>query len=299
MCGIPGSGKSVKAAKLAREWNAIIYSSDNIREKYFGNVNDQDHNAEVFGIMKQLTKNSLHNGENVIYDACNIHSKRRAAFLREIKNIKYTKRIIIMATPYEICLRNNWCRQRKVPDEVIKRMYTNWNTPAYWEGWDDIEIAYFDNLPTYSWLNTIHYSSYDQNNPHHKETLGEHMINTWNYFADSYDDNHSDRFKPIGIAALYHDIGKPFCEFKDEEGISHYYSHENVGAYDLLTARFFSNPNDNLMVSLLVNYHMRPFSWEHAANVSKCHEKYRKLWGEEFFNDIMKLHEADINSREG
>jgi len=297
MCGIPGSGKSVKAAQIARDTNAIIVSSDSIREEIFKDVNNQDHNSEVFDIMEKRTIDNLRNGKSAIYDACNISAKRRVAFLNKLKKIDCYKHIVVMATPYELCLRQNWSRQRKVPDDVIQRMYMNWNTPAPWEGWGDIDIVYHNDREAYtSWISTIHFSSYDQNNPHHKYTLGEHMINAWGYLPDDLNDHSSVRFSPLGIATLLHDIGKPFCEFKDEDGVSHYYNHENVGAYDVLTAKFFEGIYSNLVISLLINYHMRPMSWEQSDNKDKIYDKYRRLWGDKFFNDLMMLHEADKNS---
>lgn len=48
MCGISGSGKSTKAKELAREYNAMIVSTDEIRKIKFNEVNNQEHNGEVF-----------------------------------------------------------------------------------------------------------------------------------------------------------------------------------------------------------------------------------------------------------
>ncbi len=37
---------------------------------------------------------------------------------------------------------------------------------------------------------------------------------------------------------------------------------------------------------------MQPYFWEKDNN-EKLHNKYRKLWGENLYNDIMLLHKAD------
>lgn len=48
LVGLPASGKSTYAKKLSKKENAIILSSDELRKELFGNINNQNHNAEVF-----------------------------------------------------------------------------------------------------------------------------------------------------------------------------------------------------------------------------------------------------------
>ena len=39
---------------------------------------------------------------------------------------------------------------------------------------------------------------------------------------------------------------------------------------------------------------MQPYFWEKETDFGEAmRQKYRKLWGEKLFNDVMKLHEAD------
>ena len=48
---------------------------------------------------------------------------------------------------------------------------------------------------------------------------------------------------------------------------------------------------DATNVSLLINLHMYPFFWKQNVAVK---EKYKRICGEEIFNDVMLLlHEAD------
>lgn len=97
LVGLPASGKSTYAEKLSKETDAIICSSDKIREEICGDINSQDKNDEVFMTLHKRIKDHLRNGDSVIYDACNISSKRRTAFLRELKNIPCHKHCIIIA----------------------------------------------------------------------------------------------------------------------------------------------------------------------------------------------------------
>lgn len=298
MVGLPASGKSTIAHNLAKENNYIIFNSDELREELYGDINDQTHNHELFIELHKRIKTALKEGNNVIYDACNLSSKRRVAFLQELKRIPCRKECIIAATPYEQCLRNNANRDRHVPDYVIERMYKSFDTPYYYEGFDRISIEYWNgscngSLLPMSWA--LDYKDYNQDNPHHELTLGAHCMKAmfWLY------NNEWFNYASIGTimkAALIHDCGKPFCKtFKNGKGevtdIAHYYGHEHVGAYDSLFFTYVAGINP-LFVSALISNHMKPWVWERDNN-EKMYNKYKKLWGDYFMQCVMILHEAD------
>ena len=293
LCGLPSSGKSTYAKKIANNLKAIICSSDAIREELYGYENTQENNEEVFKILHNRIKENLRKGANVIYDATNINSRRRKAFLSELKKIPCIKKCIIMATPFEECIKQNNSRNRIVPYEVISRMYKNWNTPYWFEGWDGIKIHYSTNFyktlkkDIDSWVNES--ININQNNPHHSMTLGEHCKVVGRLLKDN---------ELLYCAGLLHDCGKPFTKsFVNSKGeetdIAHYYQHHCVGAYDSL---FFSYPDDisNLDVSVLINLHMKPYFWEKDKKYGeKTRQKYQRLWGNKLYNNVMKLYEAD------
>ena len=77
MVGLPYSGKSCYAEKLKEEFNAVVHSSDAIREEILGDVQDQNNNGKVFDVLHRRVIEDLSNGRNVIYDATNINYKRR------------------------------------------------------------------------------------------------------------------------------------------------------------------------------------------------------------------------------
>lgn len=288
MCGLPGSGKSTHAKQL----RCKVFSSDEIREELFGTaddtVNTEDKHKIVFQTLHNRIKECLKSGESAVYDATNINWKTRKAFLQEIKNIPCYKVCNIIATPYDICLRNNKSRDRVVPESVIKRMYMNWYTPYYFEGWDFIVPIYSHSRHIYvdNWLHEHVY--YNQENSHHENSLGIHSILVGDYNCDQ---------PLLRVAGYLHDCGKPFTKsFTDESGNetieAHYYQHHCVGAYDVFSYDLTKYGVDKIQVSALVNYHMHPYFWEYE----KTANKYRKIWGDEFYNNIMKLHEADKNS---
>lgn len=292
LVGLPGSGKSFKAQELSQEHNATIFSSDALREELFGDVNHQADNTTLFNELHKRIKDYLKEGNNAIYDATNINYKKRMAFLAELKNIPCEKICVLMATPYEECLKRNAERERKVPEYVIDRMYRNFDVPWYYEGWDKIEVEYIDGTLNFYGAPFIFIDStkdFDQENSHHDLTLGAHCAKTTARLQSL------DTISPeLFYAAILHDNGKPYTKtFVNGKGEAteqaHYYSHERVGSYDSL---FYDVDYHRLYMATIIRWHMQPYFWEKDNN-EKSHNKYKMLWGEDLYNDIMLLHEAD------
>lgn len=294
LVGLPGSGKSTYAEKLKEE-GVIIHSSDKIREQ-LGDVNDQSKNTEVFEILHKRIKNDLQNGKSVAYDACNISRKRRRAFLQELKNIPCEKVCVLVATPYEMCVAQNFKRERRVPVEVIWRMYRNFQMPCVQERFDDVIVHYPKKEWTEYYGDIITYVDslrcFDQCNHHHVLTLGEHMIKAADHMLHI-----TGRYYNSAVLAAYsHDIGKVDTkEFKNAKGESteeaHFFSHQNVGAYKSL---FFSYPQygDKQYIALLIELHMNPWLvWEQSE---KAKQKELELFGSEIISDIIAIHESDL-----
>lgn len=287
----------MRAAKATRpkDYDATIFSSDDLREELFGDVNNQEYNQEVFVELHRRIKECLRGDKSAIMDSTNISYKRRLAFLQELKNIPCEKICVLMATPYEECLRRNAERERKVPEYAIEKMYRQFDPPYWYEGWTEIQIEFSDdsyrNISAIDWLNSV--NDFDQNNSHHSLTLGEHSEKTLDYIFNIVGgiDDHSIILRG---AALLHDNGKCFTKtFKNSKGEitdqAHYYAHEHVGSYNSLFYRMCCNSLD---VAVIIRWHMQPYFWERDNN-EKLHNKYRKLWGEDLYHDIMKIHEAD------
>ena len=297
MCGLPASGKSTYAKELAEEYNTTVFSSDALRAELWGDESIQGDNTKLFTELHRRIKDCLREGHSAIYDATNINYKQRMAFLAELKNIPCFKRCIVMATPYEECIKRNAQRERKVPVHVIERMYRQFDIPWYHEGWDDIEVEYgeYENYFGWPWDWVESVDDYDQHNSHHDLTLGKHCRQT----VRNVDKICAERRGVISstelrYAAMVHDQGKVFTQtFKNSKGEvteqAHYYNHERVGSYDSL---FYEMPCYELYVATLIRWHMQPYFWEKDNN-EKLHNKYKTLWGENLYNDIMLLHKAD------
>ena len=129
--GLPGSGKSTYVERMN---DVIIHSSDNIRQELFGDINDQTHNEEVFRILHKRIIEDLSNGKNVVYDATNINYKRRMEFLKSLNRFHCEKIALLFMTPIHVCIARNMMRERKVPENVIMKMYHCFYIPYYYEG---------------------------------------------------------------------------------------------------------------------------------------------------------------------
>lgn len=296
LIGLPGSGKTFMANKISEQYGATVFSSDALREELFGDVKEQSKNQELFNEMHKRIKDCLKNGESACYDACNLSYKKRMAFLAELKKIPCDKICVLMATPYEECLKRNAERERKVPEYVIERMYRSFDVPWYYEGFDDIQVEYgeYENYYGWVWDWVEKADDYDQKNSHHTLTLGEHCRQTLRNVDKIDAERRPIMSTEMRYAALLHDEGKIFTQtFKNSKGEiteqAHYYNHERVGSYNSL---FYEIPCNNLYVAILIRWHMQPYFWEKDNN-EKLHNKYRKLWGEGVYQNIMILHTAD------
>ena len=295
MCGLVGSGKTVKAQEFAKQYDATVFSSDTLREELFGDVNEQSRNQELFTELHKRIKDCLREGKNAIYDATNIDYKKRMSFLAELKKIPCEKICVLMATPYEECLKRNAERERRVPEYVIERMYRSIDVPWYYEGWDDIQVEYgeYENYFGWVWDWVEKADDYDQKNSHHTLTLGEHCRQTMRNVNKLYTEYRPILYTELRYAALLHDEGKIFTQtFKNAKGEvteeAHYYSHEHCSSYDSL---FYEIPCYNLYVAVLIRWHMTPYmAWRQSE---KAKQRDKLLLGEELFNNIYLLHQAD------
>lgn len=291
MAGLPGSGKSTKAKELADREAAVLHSSDSLREELFGDANNVDKNAVLFQELNRRINKDLSEGKNVIYDATNTSYKRRKLFLESLKQECF-KECYMVATPYEKCLEQNLGRKRTVPEHVIEKMYKNFFVPQYYEGWDNIQVVFNDEIDQDLDALFKDLDGISQDNPHHTLTIGEHCRKCMENVKET------GGGEILEMAALLHDIGKKFTKsFTDSKGNpseeAHFYNHQNVSAYlSLFYLKHFSKEK-MLETAAYIQWHMQPFN----LGTGKARSKSVRLFGEEFCNNLEMLHQADIAAK--
>lgn len=284
LVGLPGAGKTYTAQQLAKGRNAVVLSSDNIRKELYGSEVTQGTHDEVFELMNKRAADYLKNGTNVIYDATNLRRKNRK-YLLSVLPKECAKKVYIVWARYETCLERDAHRKHSVGKNIIDRMIKNFQVPYYDEGWNYIGIITTDNI-LYSRENYDDWTDCAHDNPHHLNTVNEHIQNVIKraLYIDSPYQNE------VLLAAKMHDVGKKFTKsFINNRGeksdIAHFYDHQNVGAYftlgynDLSTFRI----ETILFVVWLVNSHMEPFF---------CSKYYKSLEGKQK-EALDLLHDCD------
>lgn len=296
MIGLSAAGKSTIAKELAKDYEAVIVSSDSIRKEICGNVSDQSKNEEVFKLFHKRIRKYLHEKRNVIADATNITMKSRRAIINNVKKMDIEIIAYIVPKKIEDCIKDNVEREYIVQEEVIYKQMKRFQIPFLEEGFDKIIVHDFNYDLRYKLypLEIIEkMTGFDQKNPHHNMYLEDHCDFTYNKFSDlahPYDVYKSGFL----LGAKIHDFGKLCTQTIDENGIAHYFGHENVGSYCVLTTLYnpFEEYNTDVFLldcCFLIYYHMMPFNW----NTEKTKNKWKNIFGEEKYNMLLKFHECD------
>ena len=124
-----------------------------------------------------------------------------------------------------------------------------------------------------------------QNNPHHRYTVGKHMLKSMKYV---------EKDKVLRLTMMLHDIGKPETLITDEQGVDHFYGHNFRGekmAKEILRRLRFDNLTID-QVSILVRCH--------DDEVSLKSEKLRKYISDidtELFEKLLQVKEADAKAQ--
>lgn len=306
MIGLPGSGKSYLAKKLAEENDGIVVSSDSIREELYGDESIQGNGSEVFSLMFKRVLAAHKENRVVYYDATNINRKRRIALVNSFiqKGVKRKDiSFIVVATSFEKCLENNGNRARKVPKEVLYRMRENFEplSPDECDNFERALLSYpFKEKNIVFSNDEISKNKIPHDNPHHTLDIADHMIMAGDYAKENVGKREEVVHKmPVIFSACLHDIGKVDTKkLFDAKGKlsekAHYYNHENVGAYKSLFCNYSDNPFTIFYCAALIGYHMLPYSY-HIKDISVVKEKLLlKFHDNVFVDELLFVHEADL-----
>ncbi len=152
-CGIPGSGKSTEARRMAGSLAARGISVEHISrdELRFSMISDESEyflqREESFNKFVEKMNNSLNKNDCTIIDATHISEASRAKILRRVEDSANVRLLVLyLTTPIDVCMQQNDLRtgRERVPHEAIERMAKGFETPTEKEfmkfGFDSVEI---------------------------------------------------------------------------------------------------------------------------------------------------------------
>ena len=196
-----------------------------------------------------------------------------------------------MNTPVEECIYRDAFRERHAGRDAIYKFYLSFQFPQKYEGFHKIRIWGYDsisefNLDFYRAVKQL-MREFDQKNPHHIHSLGNHC----QLVADNY-----ETYTIENMAATFHDVGKLFTQKIDDQGIAHYYSHDSIGTYYLIShlpliAYSGTTWDDIFEILFYVNWHMKAHK---ELRTEKAEKKYRKLFGDNRYEKLLKFADYDM-----
>jgi len=168
--------------------------------------------------------------------------------------------------------------QERIRDEFIKIMQTS-------QAAEGILLLYKTNL-LHQFLPELEKGVNITQNKHHIYTVWEHLWRSLDYAAKK---NYS---LEVRLAALLHDIGKPYVKIGEGEN-STFYNHEAKGAYlanKIFSRLHFSNQQSEKILKL-IRYH--GFVYDPEITTDAAIRRLLKKVGSENITELAQVREAD------
>lgn len=146
--GCPGSGKSTWIKENGLEQYTL--SPDNIRmmvsspvltENNTDATISQENETYVWSLLYELLEKRMQNGDFTIIDATHSRSTDFSRYNSLCSSYRYRKYVVSFTdVPKEVCIERNHNRDayKKVPDDVIEKMYARFATQEKTSGWVDV-----------------------------------------------------------------------------------------------------------------------------------------------------------------
>lgn len=133
LSGLPGSGKTTYAQKLAEETGAILHCYDDLPGAFSPSKQQAVH-AQMWAAIAE----ELRQGHDVVCDDLHHTKEKRRMILNAVKDIECKKVLVLMETPLDVCLERNAGRKRRLPDVVLHSCAARFEEPSLDEGFDEI-----------------------------------------------------------------------------------------------------------------------------------------------------------------
>jgi predicted kinase len=136
--GLPGSGKS----SWFKRHNINPLSSDMLRALLFDDPTEQRFQDLIFSNLRSMLKARLIARRPMNYvDATNLSPHERNGWIKLAKDYGYEVQAVFFDVPVEVCLERNLRRERKVPEDAMRRMAGKLKQPTFEEGFSKITVV--------------------------------------------------------------------------------------------------------------------------------------------------------------
>jgi predicted kinase len=136
--GLPGSGKS----SWFKRHKITPLSSDLLRALLFDDPTEQRFQDLIFSNLRSMLKARLIARRPTNYvDATNLSPHERNGWIKLAKDYGYEVQAVFFDVPVDVCLERNQRRERKVPEDAMRRMASKLKPPAFEEGFSKITVV--------------------------------------------------------------------------------------------------------------------------------------------------------------
>jgi predicted kinase len=136
--GLPGSGKS----SWFKRHSITPLSSDLLRVLLFDDPTEQRFQDLIFSNLRSMLKARLIARRPMNYvDATNLSPHERNGWIKLAKDYGYEVQAVFFDVPVEVCLARNQRRERKVPEDAMRRMAGKLKQPTFEEGFSKITVV--------------------------------------------------------------------------------------------------------------------------------------------------------------
>jgi predicted kinase len=136
--GLPGSGKS----SWFKRHKITPLSSDLLRALLFDDPTEQRFQDLIFSNLRSMLKARLIARRPMNYvDATNLSPHERNGWIKLAKDYGYEVHAVFFDVPVEVCIERNQRRERKVPEDAMRRMAGKLKLPTFEEGFSKITVV--------------------------------------------------------------------------------------------------------------------------------------------------------------
>lgn len=118
LVGLPASGKSSESDRLG---DVIVRSSDYLRDKLCGDINDMKNNGAVFTILQSLVRADLYHSKDVVYDATNL----KASYALYVNDGHVQHKRFLPADKLSVGGKAKYLKNRNQKGIMLKESYVN------------------------------------------------------------------------------------------------------------------------------------------------------------------------------